>query len=100
MLNCCLHGHDVFRSEPHEADEDSELVRTLLEVYEDITGEKGECLAIGGGTYVHDTESGVAFGPEWPGVEYNMHGANESIGIDELRRDIILYTETIIRLCC
>lgn len=88
----------ILSSEPHHADENSEMVKTLLEVYEDCTGKKGKCIAIGGGTYVHDTENGVAFGAEWSD-ENNMHGADEFIGIDELKRDIEIYTEAIIRLC-
>lgn len=87
----------VMSSEGHCADEDSELVRTLLSVYEDCTGKKGECLSTGGGTYVHDTPNGVAFGAQWENIN-NMHGADEFIGIDELRKDIIIYTEAIYRL--
>ena len=41
-------------SAPHHVSEDSEFVRTLLEAYEVYTGRKGGCVAIGGGTYVHD----------------------------------------------
>lgn len=85
-------------SEPHHADENSEMIKTLLSVYEDCTGKKGKCIAIGGGTYVHDTENGVAFGAEWSD-ENNMHGANEFIGIDELTKDIEIYCEAILRLC-
>ena len=85
-------------SEPHHADENSGMVQTLLAVYEDCTGKKGECIAIGGGTYVHDTENGVAFGAEWSD-ENNMHGADEFIGISELTKDIEIYTEAILRLC-
>ena len=95
----CPGGSALMTSEPHSADEDSEMVRTLLAVYEDATGEKGSCLAIGGGTYVHDTDSGVAFGAEWPGSDNHMHGADEFIGIEELKKDIIIYTDAIIRLC-
>lgn len=94
-----LKGTVLLSSEPHCADENSEMVRTLLSVYEDCTGEKGRCIAIGGGTYVHDTENGVAFGAEWS-EENNMHGADEFITLDELRRDIEIYAEAIIRLCC
>lgn len=95
---CGMNGNSVITSEPHYADENSEMVQTLLKVYEDCTGDKGRCIAIGGGTYVHDTENGVAFGAEWSD-ENNMHGADEFIGIEELRKDIIIYTEAILRLC-
>ncbi len=93
-----LSGEAVMTSEPHYVDENSDMIKTLLSVYEDFTGEKGRCIAIGGGTYVHDTDNGVAFGAEWSD-ENNMHGADEFIGIDELKKDIIIYTEAILRLC-
>ena len=96
------HGAPVdisIKSEPHCADEDSEMVKTLLKVYEECTGEKGKCLAIGGGTYVHETTNGVAFGAEWDDKN-NMHGADEFIGIEELKKDIFVYTDAIYRLCC
>ena len=92
-------GRAVYLSEPHDAGDDSDFVKTLLSVYEDCTGNKGECLIIGGGTYVHHTENGVAFGADWDGTNH-MHGADEFIRLDELKRDIIIYAETIYRLCC
>ncbi|MCM1578751.1 MAG: Sapep family Mn(2+)-dependent dipeptidase [Ruminococcus sp.] len=95
--DCGMTGRAVMASEPHAADEDSELVRTLLSVYEDFTGVPGKCIAIGGGTYVHDTENGVAFGAEWSD-ENHMHGADEFIGVEEFKNDIVIYTEAIIRL--
>ncbi|MGN0968262.1 MAG: Sapep family Mn(2+)-dependent dipeptidase, partial [Oscillospiraceae bacterium] len=52
---------------PHHTDANSPFVQTLLKCYEQYTGEKGQCLAIGGGTYVHDIPGGVAFGPVMPG---------------------------------
>lgn len=93
-----LTGKADMTSEPHYADENSPMIKTLLGVYEDFTGEKGKCIAIGGGTYVHDTENGVAFGAEWSD-ENNMHGADEFIGMDEFKKDIMIYTEAILRLC-
>lgn len=93
-----LSGNTALSSEPHHADENSDMIKTLLSVYKDCTGKEGKCIAIGGGTYVHDTENGVAFGAEWSD-ENNMHGADEFIGIDELTRDIEIYCEAILRLC-
>ena len=45
---------------PHHVDGDSEFIRTLLRTYEEYTGRTGECIAIGGGTYVHELKNGVA----------------------------------------
>lgn len=85
--------------EPHYVDSDSRFVQTLLQVYEQQTGQPGECLAIGGGTYVHDTQNGVAFGPEFPGEEYNMHAPNEFIPLDTLLRCASIYAHAILALC-
>ena len=92
-------GRCILCMEPHLVDENSEFVQQLLAAYEDMTGEKGFCRYIGGGTYVHETANGVAFGAEWT-TENNMHGADEFIGIDELRRDTEIYLAAILRLCC
>lgn len=62
-------------SEPHCTDENSEFVQSLLRVYERVTGDKGRCIAIGGGTYVHEIEGGVAFGAEFPNEDGNMHSS-------------------------
>ncbi len=86
-------------SPPHHVDGDSDFVRTLLRVYEDWTGEKGRCLAIGGGTYVHDTPGGVAFGVEFPGEENHMHGANESIRQESLLISAKMFADAIVRIC-
>lgn len=86
-------------SEPHHVPESSEFIRTLLKVYEEATGEKGYCVAIGGGTYVHDTKGGVAFGAEFPGDENNMHGADEFITEESLVKNAKIFAAAIVRLC-
>ena len=78
---------------------DSPLVKTLLEVYERRTGEKGKCLAIGGGTYVHDIEGGVAFGVEFPGRDYRIHGADEYADLGEMLLTAEMYADVIRALC-
>ena len=86
-------------SEPHHVPEESEFVRKLLDVYEEFTGEKGYCVAIGGGTYVHETAGGVAFGAEFPGEENNMHGADEFITEESLVKNAKIFAAAIVRLC-
>ncbi|MCD7730977.1 MAG: dipeptidase PepV [Oscillospiraceae bacterium] len=87
------------KSEPHSVSAESEFVKTLLEVYEDVTGERGYPVAIGGGTYVHDTENGVAFGAEFPDEDNNMHGADEFIKEENLLLNAKIYANAILRLC-
>ncbi|MBR0139362.1 MAG: Sapep family Mn(2+)-dependent dipeptidase [Firmicutes bacterium] len=85
---------------PHHVPEELPFVQTLLRVYEDYTGEKGECIAIGGGTYAHSIEGSVAFGCEMPGHEYHIHGANEVNSIDELLLGAKMFTQIILDMCC
>lgn len=86
-------------TEPHMVSSDSSFVKTLLSVYEDVTGEKGECIAIGGGTYVHEIEGGVAFGAEFDGIDYHMHSANEFIPIDQLVLNAKMFALAIYEVC-
>lgn len=76
---------DYSSSKPHHTDADSKLVRTLLSVYEKVTGNKGQALAVGGGTYAHGIPGAVAFGPEMPGEDNHMHAENEFISVDNLK---------------
>ena len=85
--------------EPHYTDENSEFVQTLLHVYESVTGLKGKCLAIGGGTYVHHIEGGVAFGATFPDTDVHMHGADEFIKLNHLLLDAEMMALAITELC-
>lgn len=84
---------------PHQVDENSEFVQTLLRVYERYTGLKGECLAIGGGTYVHSLKNGVAFGASMPDTDNRMHGADEFAVIDDLMISAKMFAQIIVELC-
>ena len=83
----------------HYVPSDSELVRKLLESYELYFGEKGEPIAIGGGTYVHHLENGVAFGCAEPDVDNRMHGDDEFMKLSILYRSAKIFADAIIRLC-
>ncbi|MDD4715928.1 MAG: Sapep family Mn(2+)-dependent dipeptidase [Oscillospiraceae bacterium] len=84
---------------PHHTPEDSPFVQTLLRCYEACTGDKGKCLALGGGTYVHDVEGGVAFGGSMPGFQSNLHSANEHISIRDFMLSAKIYARAILALC-
>jgi succinyl-diaminopimelate desuccinylase len=83
----------------HHTPAESPFVKTLLDAYEECSGLKGECLAIGGGTYVHTVEGGVAFGCCMPGVNTNMHGADEFMPVADLILAAKIFTVAIMRLC-
>ena len=86
-------------SEPHYTDENSHFVQSLLKVYERVTGDKGRCITIGGGTYVHEIDGGVAFGAEYPGGSGNMHAPNEFITVDSLLKNAEIIAESIVEIC-
>ena len=83
----------------HHVPADSELVQSLLASYECYTGIKGKPIAIGGGTYVHNLERGVAFGCEVEGVDNHMHGDDEFMEIDVMVMSAKIFADAILRLC-
>jgi succinyl-diaminopimelate desuccinylase len=85
-------------SPPHYVSEDNVLIQTLKKVYEEQTGEKAELLAIGGGTYARSLQSGVAFGPLFPGREDIAHQKDEYIIIDDLLKATAIYAQAIYEL--
>lgn len=86
-------------SEPHCTDKDSDFVKTLLKVYGEVTGKEGYCKAIGGGTYVHGIEGGVAFGMEVGGEDNHIHGADEWMGIDTFVKAAEIFAKVIVEFC-
>ena len=85
-------------TEPHYVDENSDFIRTLLRVYEEQTGLEGKTIAIGGGTYVHNTSGGVAFGCAFPGEDNHMHGADEFITEQSLLINAKIFANAIYEL--
>lgn len=83
----------------HHVPADSPFIQTLLRCYEQYTGKKGKCVAIGGGTYTHHLKNGVAFGCADPEVDNHMHGADEFAVIDQLVMSAKIFAEVILSLC-
>jgi succinyl-diaminopimelate desuccinylase len=84
---------------PHYTPEDRPFIKVLLDSYEMYTGIKGECQSMGGGTYVHDVEGGVAFGATMPGFESNLHGANERLNIKDALTSCKIFAQVIYDMC-
>ena len=74
-------------------------MQKLLRVYSDVEGEPGCCIAIGGGTYVHTVDGGVAVGVERGNTDYHMHGNDEFITEEELLKDAVLFACAIVDIC-
>ena len=59
---------------------ESPLVNALYKAYVDVTGDtENKPMVIGGGTYAKSLKNIIAFGPEMPGIDYRIHGADEFI---------------------
>lgn len=84
---------------PHHIPADSPFIQVLAKCYEMYSGRKSQCLAIGGGTYVHDIPGGVAFGASMPGFVSNLHGPDERVNIADLLTAAKIYTQVILELC-
>ena len=63
---------------------ESELVRKLMAVYSDYTGDQSGPKCIGGGTYAKMIPNTLAFGPIFPGDEVREHKPDEYMEIDRL----------------
>lgn len=74
------------RNEPHIAPIDGEPVATLLAVWQEVTGQPGQPVAIGGGTQARLFKNGVDFGPATDMEHYRGHGTDEYLTPEELRR--------------
>ena len=90
-----LHGHV---QTPHYVSPEDPLVKTLLDIYEEHTGQKGHEQVIGGGTYGRILKRGVAFGAQFPGRENVMHQANEYMEIDDIVNAAVIYAHAIYEL--
>lgn len=84
---------------PHHVDVNHPLIQTLLSVYQRQTNDtQSKPIAIGGGTYARTLETGVAFGPLFPGEEEMAHQKDEYATIEHLVRAIAIYAEAIYEL--
>lgn len=83
----------------HVVDGNSPFVKILLDTYEEFSGRKGYCEAIGGGTYVHHIPGGVAYGAGEHDFPSNLHSANERARISQLLLTAEIYAAVIARIC-
>ena len=78
---------------------DSDLITTLLRVYQEETGDyETEIIASGGGTYAKEADNVVAFGMEYPGHDPKMHGVNENTKREYLVESMGIYAHAIVEL--
>lgn len=69
---------------------ESPLVEALYKAYTDVTGDtENKPLVIGGGTYAKSLKNIIAFGPEKPGVDYRIHGADSTHSCQRLKKQFM-----------
>ncbi len=83
---------------PLITDRNGTLIKTLLSVYEECTGQRAIPIAIGGGTYARALKCGAGFGPEMPGDEPVIHRPNEYITVERVELLLEIYMRAIARL--
>ncbi|WP_455760009.1 Sapep family Mn(2+)-dependent dipeptidase [Cloacibacillus evryensis] len=77
--------------------EESAVIQTLLDAYEEITGDRPKPISMGGGTYCRFMPDAVSAGPVFPGEEEVAHQPNEKISLENLKRGTHIYAEALIR---
>ena len=76
-------------------EKDSPMIKAMLKAYRDITGDDGDMIAIGGGTYAKSIKNIIAFGCAFNEEENHIHDANESLGIEDFKKQVEIYIEAI-----
>ena len=88
---------------PFYIDADSPAIQTLINTYNDVTGEGKTPFTMGGGTYARHFPYAVSFGPEHtdiviPDFAGPMHGANEGTPFEKLIEALKIYILALLRL--
>lgn len=83
--------------EPLYFDKELPMIKAMKKAYEDVTGDKtSEMLAIGGGTYAKSMNNIIAFGCAFGDESENhIHDANESLDIEQFKKQVEVYIEAI-----
>lgn len=76
-------------------EKDSPMIKAMLKAYRDVTGDDGDMIAIGGGTYAKSINNIIAFGCAFNEEENHIHDANESLGIEDFKKQVEIYIEAI-----
>lgn len=77
----------------------SQLVQTLMKVYQDSTGDTvSQPISSGGATYARAINNCVAFGAIFPGQEKVEHQPNEYIELEKMLQAMEIYAKAIFEL--
>lgn len=85
--------------EPHFVPADDPLVVSLMDAYQEVTGDyDSQPEVVGGGTYGRMMDRGVAFGALFPTTLDTMHQANEFQPVNDLIKAMAIYMAAINKL--
>jgi succinyl-diaminopimelate desuccinylase len=90
---------EVHYQAPLYNDKECNLITTLCDVYNKVSGKKMQPIAIGGGTYARALKCGAGFGPEEEGEESTIHKPDEYITFEKIEKCYKIYKLAIERLC-
>lgn len=86
------------RHQPMMVEKDGWFVQTLLNAYNEITGESAVPLSMGGSTFARAFKKGCSFGPSWSDYNNHLHDANENLPKEQLLKAYEIYKKTIFDL--
>jgi succinyl-diaminopimelate desuccinylase len=89
---------ETSRQEPLCVSKDSDLVKNLVDIFNEETGQNEEAIAIGGGTYARAFPNFISYGANMPGNTDMCHQANEFIEIDKIMTASYIYAKAIYKL--
>ncbi len=80
---------------------DDALIKTLMQIYQERTGDyETKPIITGGGTYARAMKNAVAYGIKFPGEEATEHQKNEYIDIANMMKGAAIFADAIYKLCC
>lgn len=88
----------ISHQEPIYMPKDHELIKSLMKVYKDYTGDPSEPITIGGGTYARAAKNIVAFGPLLPGRPELAHQKDEHMRVDDFILATKIYATSLYEL--
>lgn len=79
-------------------DKNSHYIKTLQQVYSQVTNSDTTPVTTTGGTYAKIIPNIIAYGPSFPGQRDIAHLANEWIGVEDLETDTVIYGLALLAL--
>lgn len=90
---------------PYLLDRNDPVLLMLNDASNSVTGRNDEPYTLGGGTYAHRLPNAYAFGmsgnripADFPAGHGNVHGKDESVGIENLQRAMKIYARALLAL--